>query len=151
MGEDSWWALKQIGMTVLAETLATQQCLGGTLTSSTQGLTPNLPLSPAKTSPEASCPQASESSSINSSLYPVACPLSPSSPSDKVSRIRAEIDQLVLCFSALMSDAQAEMSVKESKDPSYLTKVIDDLLGLSVAKKVPHSKFFTKVKMISLW
>ena len=136
--------LKQIGMTVLAETLATQQCLGGTLISSTQGLTPNLPLSPAKASPEASNPQASGSPSINSSLHPVACLLSPSSPSDRVSHIRAEIDRLVSCFLALMSDAQAEMSAKENKDPSYLTKVVDDLLGLPVAKKAPHLKFFRK-------
>ena len=45
--------LKLIGMKALAETLATQQCLGGTPTSAAVNLTPNLPSSPA-TAPEAS-------------------------------------------------------------------------------------------------
>ena len=169
--------LKLIGMKALAETLATQQCLGGTPTSAAINVTPDLPSSPA-TAPEASGPQTSGSSPSNPSLGPVARPLSlsssaataseasgpqtsgsppsdpslgpmarpssPSSPSDRVSQVRAEIDRLIVYFSALMSDTQAEMSVKESKDPSFLTNVVDGLLGLPVAQKAPHSRFFHK-------
>ena len=80
------------------------------------------------------------SAAIN--LTPVTPPSSPSSPSDRVSQVRAEIDRLIMCFLALMSDTQAEMSVKESKDPSFLTNVVDGLLGLPVAQKAPHIKFF---------
>ena len=135
--------LKLIGMKALAETLATQQCLGGTPTSAVVNLTPDLPSSPV-TAPEASGPQTSGSSPSDPSLGPVARPSSPSSPSDRVSQVRAEIDRLIVYFSALMSDTQAEMSVKESKDPSFLTNVVDSLLGLPVAQKAPHSKFFHK-------
>ena len=73
--------LKLIGMKALAETLATQQCLGGTPTSAAVNSTPDLPSSPA-TAPEASGPQASGSSPSDPSLGPVARPSSPSSPSD---------------------------------------------------------------------
>ena len=131
--------LKLIGMKALAETLATQQCLGGTPTSAAVNLTPDLPSTSA---PEASGPQTSGSSPSDPSLGPVARPSSPSSPSDRVSQVRAEIDRLIMCFSTLMSDTQAEMSVKESKDPSFLTNVVDSLLGFPVAQKAPHIKFF---------
>ena len=135
--------LKLIGMKALAETLATQQCLGGTPTSAAVNLSPDLPSSPA-TALEASGPQTSGSSPSDPSLGPVARPSSPSSPSKRVSQVRAEIDRLIVYFSALMSDTQAEMSVKESKDPSFLTNVVDSLLGLPIAQKAPHSKFFHK-------
>ena len=133
--------LKLIGMKALAETLATQQCLGGTPTSAAVNLTPDLPSSPA-TTPEASGPQTSGSSPSDLSLGPVARPSSPSSPSDRVSQVRAEIDRLIKLFSDLMFDAQEEMSLKQNVDPSFLKKSIDFLLGLPVAQKAPHAKFF---------
>ena len=133
--------LKLIGMKALAETLATQQCLGGTPTLAAVNMTPDLPSSLA-TAPEASGPQTSGSSPSDPSLGPVARPSSPSSPSDRVSQVRAEIDRLIKLFSDLMFDAQEEMSMKQNVDPSFLKKSIDFLLGLPVAQKAPHAKFF---------
>ena len=135
--------LKRIGMKALAETLATQQCLGGTPTSAAVNLTPDLPSSPA-TAPEASGPQTNESSPSDPSLGPVARPSSPSSPSDRVSQVRAEIDRLSDTFSDLMSDTRDEMCMKESVDPAFLKKFRDRLLDLPVAKKAPHTKFFSE-------
>ena len=133
--------LKLIGMKALAETLATQQCLGGTLTSAAINLTPDLPSFPA-TAPEASGPQTSGSSPSDPSLGPVTHPSSPSSPSDRVSQVRAEIDRLSDTFSDLMSDTRDEMCMRESVDPAFLDKFRDRLLDLPVAKKAPHTKFF---------
>ena len=133
--------LKLIGMKALAETLATQQCLGGTPTSAAVNLTPDLPSSPA-TAPEASGPQTSGSSPSDPSLGPVARPSSPSSPSDRVSQVRAEIDRLSDTFSDLMSDTRDEMCMRESVDPAFLKRFRDRLLDLPVAKKAPHTKFF---------
>ena len=135
--------LKQIGMKALAETLATEQCLGGAPTSAAVNLTPDLPSFPG-TAPEANGPQTSESSPSDPSLGPVARPLSPSSPSDGVSQVRAEIDRLCDTFSDLMSDTRDEMCMRESVDPAFLKKFRDRLLDLPVAKKAPHTKFFDK-------
>ena len=133
--------LKLIGMKALAETLATQQCLGGTPTSAAVNLIPDLPSSPV-TAPEASGPQTSGSSPSVPSLGPVARPSSPSSPSDRVSQVRAEIDRLSDTFSDLMSDTRDEMCMRESVDPAFLKRFRDRLLDLPVAKKAPHTKFF---------
>ena len=78
--------LKQIGMTALAESLATRKCLGGTPTTAAISLTPDLRSSPVTTAstPEASGPQTS--GSTDSSLGSVA---RPSSPSDRVSQVRS--------------------------------------------------------------
>ena len=133
--------LKMIGMKTLAETLATQQCLGGTQISTVANLTPDLP-SPPATAPEASGPQTSGSSPSNPSLGPVVRPSSPSSPSDMVSQVRAEIDRLSDTFSDLMSDTRDELCARESVDPSFFKKFRDRLLDLPVAKKAPHTKFF---------
>ena len=135
--------LKQIGMKALAETLAIQQCLGGTPTSAAVNLTPDLPSSPA-TAPEASGPQTSGSSPSDPSLGPVARPSSPSSPSDRVSQVRAEIDRLSDTFSDLMSDTRDEMCMRESVDPVFLKRFRDRLLDLPVAQNAPHAKFFHK-------
>ena len=135
--------LKLIGMKALAETLATQQRLGGTPTSAAVNLTPDLPSSPA-TTPEASGPQISGSSPSDPSLGPVARPSSPSSPSDRVSQVRAEIDRLSDTFSDLMSDTRDEMCTRENKNPSFLDKFRDRLLDLPVTKKAPHARFFHK-------
>ena len=135
--------LKLIGMKALAETLATQQCLGGTPTSAAVNLTPDLPSSLA-TAPEASGPQTSGSSPSDPSLGPVTRPSSPSSPSDRVSQVSAEIDRLSDTFSDLMSDTRDEMCTREDENPKFLVKFRDRLLDLSVAKKSPHAKFFHK-------
>ena len=130
--------LKLIGMKALAETLATQQRLGGSPTSATVNLTPSSPA----TAPEASDPQTSGSSPSDPSLGPVARPSSPSSPSDRVSQVRAEIDRLSDTFSDLMSDTRDEMCMRESVNPAFLKRFRDRLLDLPVAKKAPHTKFF---------
>ena len=135
--------LKLIGMKALAETLATQQCLGGTPTSAAVNLTPDLPSYPA-IAPEASGPQTSGSSPSDPSLGPVARPSSPSSPSNRVSQVRAEIDRLSDTFSDLMSDTRDEMCMRESVNPAFLDKFRDRLLDLPVTKKAPHAKFFDK-------
>ena len=75
------------------------------------------------------------------SLGPVA---HPTAPSDRVAQVRAEIDRLIKLFSNLMSGAQTEMSAKEAKHHSFLTTVVDCLLGLPVAQKAPHDRFFYK-------
>ena len=134
--------LKQIGMKALAETLATQQCLGETPTSAAVNLTPDLPSSPV-TASEASGPLTSGSSPSDPSLGPVA-PSSPSSPSDRVSEVRAEIDRLSDTFSDLMSDTRDEMCTRESVDPAFLKRFRDRLLNLPVAQNAPHAKFFHK-------
>ena len=103
--------LKLIEMKALAETLATQQCLGGTPTSAAVNLTPDLPSSPV-TAPQASGPQTSGSSPSDPSLSPVARPSSPSSPSDRVSQVRAEIDRLSDTFSDRMSDTRDEINFR---------------------------------------
>ena len=132
--------LERIGKKTLADRLASQYC-GRTPTSAAVNLTPDLPSSPA-TAPEASGPQTSGSSPSDPSLGPVARPSSPSSPSDRVSQVRAGINRLIKLFSDLMFDAQEEMSMKQNIDPSFLKKSIDFLLGLPVAQKAPHAKFF---------
>ena len=128
--------LKMIGMRALAETLATQECLGGIPTSGA-----DVPSSPA-TAPEASSPQTDGSSSNELSLGPVAHPSSPSSPSDRVSQVRAEIDRLNDTFSDLMSDTRDELCMRECVDPAFFKRFRDRLLDLPVAKKAPHTKFF---------
>ena len=133
--------LKLMGMKALAETLATQKCLGGTPTSAAVNLTPDLPSSPA-TAPEASGPETSGSSPSDPSLGPMAHPLSPSSPSDRVSQVRAEIDSLSDTFSDLMSNTRKEMCKKEDANPIFLDKFRDCLLDLPVSQKAPHAKFF---------
>ena len=135
--------LELIGMKALAETLATQQCLGWTPTSAAVNVTPDLPSSPT-TAPEASGPQTSGSSPSDPSLGTVARPSSPSSPSDRVSQVRAEIDRLSDTFSDLMSDTRDEMCMRESVDPAFLKRFRDRLLDLPVAKKAPHTKFFSE-------
>ena len=132
--------LERIGKKTLADRLAFQYC-GRTPTSAAVNLTPDLPSSPA-TAPEASGPQTSGSSPSDPSLGPVAHPSSSSSPSDRVSQVRAEIDRLSDTFSDLMSDTRDEMCTRESVDPAFLKRFRDRLLDLPVAKKAPHTKFF---------
>ena len=135
--------LKQIGLNAIADKLASKYCLKGTSTSAAVNLTPDLPSSPVS-APEPGDPQASGSSPSYPIISPVACSSSLASPFDRVSVVRAEIDRLIRIFSTLMSDTQEEMSVKECKDPLFLANVVDGLLGLPVAQKAPHAKFFHK-------
>ena len=132
--------LEQIGKNALADRLASQYC-GRTPMSPAINLTPDLPSSPA-TATGTSCPQTSGLSPSDPSLSPVAHPLSPSSPSDRVSQVRAEIDRLSDTFSDLMSDTRDEICMRESVDPAFLKMSRDRLLDLPVAKKAPHTKFF---------
>ena len=152
--------LKLVKMNALAEGLTSQYHLEETSTSAgihlphtpplsvpeetdyqTNGSTPDLPFSPV-TAPEASGPQISGSSPSDPSLGPVARPSSPSSPSDRVSQVRAEIDRLSDTFSDLMSDTRDEMCERAIANPSFLTRFRDRLLDLPVAKKAPHTRFF---------
>ncbi|CAI8010434.1 hypothetical protein GBAR_LOCUS6878, partial [Geodia barretti] len=124
--------LKKIGMTALADTLATQQCSGETPTPAPVIMAPgpDLPSSPVTTAPEAGGPQTSGSSPSEPTLGPLA---RPSSPTDRVSQVRAEIDRLSDTFSDLMSDTGDEMCTRESVDPRFLDKFRDRLLDLPVA------------------
>jgi hypothetical protein len=133
--------LKQIGMTALADTLATWQCSGETLTPApvVMAPSPDLPSSPVTTAPEAGGPQTIGPSPSESTLGPLG---RPSSPTDRVSQVRAEIDRLSDAFSDLMSDTRDEMCTRESVDPRFLDKFRDRLLDLPVAQKAPHVKFF---------
>ena len=85
--------------------------------------------------PPASGPAAGE-------LCPVATPSSPTPSTDRVSQVRDDIERFDDTFSDLMLEAQSEMCLRESVDPSFLTKFRSRLLGLSVAKKATHTKFF---------
>ena len=124
--------LKLIGMRALAETLATQQFSRWTPASAVVDLTPDLSSCSVMASGKnaASGPQTSESS--------------PSSLSDRVSQVRAEIDRLSDIFSDLMSDTRDELCARENVIPSFLDRFRDRLLELPVAQKAPHAKFFHK-------
>ncbi|CAI8018576.1 Serine/threonine-protein phosphatase 6 regulatory ankyrin repeat subunit C [Geodia barretti] len=133
--------LKKIGMTALANTLATRQYLGGTPTPASVIMTPGPDhlSSPVTAAPEAGGPEPIGSSPSEPALGPLA---RPSSPTDRVSQVRAEIDRLSDTFSDLMSDTRDEMCTRESIDPRFLDKFRDRLLDLPVAKRAPHTKFF---------
>ena len=133
--------LEQIGKKTLANRLASQYC--GRTALAAVNLTLDLPSSQA-TAPEASGPETSGSSPSDPSLGPVARPSSPSSPSDRVSQVRAEIDRLSDTFSDLMSDTRDQMCTRENDNPTFLDKFRDRLLDLPVSKKAPHAKFFHK-------
>ena len=87
--------------------------------------------------PPASGPAAGE-------LCPVDTPSSPTPSTDRVSQVRDDIEQFVDSFSDLMFEAQSELCLRESVDPSFLANFCSRLLGLPVAKKATHVKFFRK-------
>ena len=122
--------LRQIGLKVLADRLASEYCPSAAVSS-----TPDTNTPPAS-APEENNPETSPS---GPSPSPVASPLS---PSDRVSQVRVEIDQLSDTFSDLMSNTRDEMCTRERVDPSFLKKFRDRLLDLPVAQKSPHAKFF---------
>ena len=130
-------ALKQIGMLSLAEEIGPQSRVVRTLTpQAVEDVTPD-PVAPVEGVPESS----ELASSVPSSLTTVAT-TTPSSSSDRVSQVRDTIDQLPDTFLDLLSDARSEMCEKESENPKFLDKFRDHLLGLPVAKKATHVKFF---------
>ena len=128
--------LELIGMKALAASLTTQRCLGRTQTSAAVNTTSNL-----LSSPEASGPVTSGSSPFFPSLAGLMAHR-PTSPSDTVAQVRAEIDRLSDTSSDLMSDTSDEMCARENRDPQFLKTFRCRLLDLPVAKKVSHVKFF---------
>ena len=137
VGTGSWKVLNELGRRLWPT--ASQYC-GRTLTSAAVHLSPEL-LSSLVT---ANGPQTSGLSPSDPSLGPMACPSSPSSPSDRVSQVRAEIDRLSDTFSDLMSDTRDEMCMRESAYPAFLKRFRDRLLDLPVAQNAPHATFFHK-------
>ena len=134
--EASWGkivsGLNDLGMIVLAREIATQHGLSVAPASvdvnqSSHQMTPPVVV---PSGPPASGPAAGE-------LCPVATP-----STDRVSQVRDDIERFDDTFSDLMLEAQSELCLRESVDPSFLTKFCDRLLGLSVAKKATHTKFF---------
>ena len=87
--------------------------------------------------PPASGPAAGE-------LCPMDTPSSPTPSTDRVSQVRDDIERFVDSFSDLMFEAQSELCLRESVDPSFLANFCSRLLGLPVAKKATHVKFFRK-------
>ena len=127
--------LKEIERNVLAKEIATKKCLSLAPASvdvnqSSHQMTPPVVV---PSGPTASGPAAGE-------LCPVATPSSPTPSTDRVSQVRDVIERFDDTFSDLMLEAQSEMCLKESLDPSFLTKFHSRLLGLSVAKKAIHTK-----------
>ena len=129
--------LRQIGLKTVAEGLAAQHGLSVAPASvdvnqSSHQMTPPVVVA---SGPPASGPAAGE-------LCPVATPSSPTPSTDRVSQVRDDIERFVDSFSDLMLEAQSELCLRESVDPSFLTKFCDRLLGLPVAQKATHTKFF---------
>ena len=170
--EASWGkivsGLNDLGMIVLAREIATQHGLSvapasvDVNKSSHQMTQPTVVPSSAPTSGSAAgelcplTPLATPSSptpsmvpsgtptsgSAAGELCPVATPSSPSPSTDRVSQVRDDIERFVDWFSDLMFEAQSELCLRESVDPSFLTKFRDRLLGLPVARNALHTKFF---------
>ena len=141
--EASWGkivsGLNDLGMIVLAREIATQHGLSVAPASvdvnqSSHQMTPPVVV---PSGPPASGPAAGE-------LCPVATPSSPTPSTDRVSQVRDDIEQFVDSFSDLMFEAQSELCLRESVDPSFLANFCSRLLGLPVAKKATHVKFFRK-------
>ena len=129
--------LRQIGLKTVAEGLATQHGLSVAPASvdvnqSSHQMTPPVVVA---SGPPASGPAAGE-------LCPVDTPSSPTPSTDRVSQVREDIERFVDSFSDLILEAQSELCLRESVDPSFLTKFCDRLLGLPVAQKATHTKFF---------
>ena len=129
--------LRQIGLKTVAEGLATQHGLSVApapvdVSQSSHQMTPPVVV---PSGPPASGPAAGE-------LCPVATPSSPTPSTDRVSQVRDDIERFDDTFSDLMLEAQSELCLRESVDPSFLKRFRLRLLGLSVAKKAVHTKFF---------
>ena len=129
--------LEDIEMNVLAKEIAAKKCLSVAPASvdvnqSSHQMTPPVVVA---SGPPASGPATGE-------LCPVATPSSPTPSTDRVSQVREDIERFDDTFSNLMFEARSELCLRESVDPSFLDKFCDRLLGLSVAQKATHTKFF---------
>ena len=130
-------ALKQIGMISLAEEIGPQSRVGRTLTpQAMEDVTPD-PVAPVE-----GVPESSELAPSSLTTVATTTPSSSSSSTDRVSQVRDTIDQLTDTFLDLLSDTRSEMCEKESENPKFLDKFRDRLLGLPVAQKAIHAKFF---------
>ena len=135
--------LRLIGKLSLAEEIGPQSRVGRTLTPQpVEDVTPD-PVAPVEGVPESSewVPNVPSSLTTVATTTP-SSPSSSSSTTDRVSQDRDTIDQLTDTFSDRMFDTQTEMCDKESKDPSFLNRFRCHLLGVPVAQKVIHAKFF---------
>ena len=129
--------LEEIEMDVLAKDLAIQHGLPAAPASvdvnqSSHQMTPPVVV---PSSPPASGPAACE-------LNPVATPSSPTPSTDRVSQVGDNIERFDDTFSNLMFETRSELCLRESVDPSFLDRFCSRLLGLSVAQKATHVKFF---------
>ena len=125
--------LRQIGLKTVAEGLAAQH---------------GLSVAPASVDVNQSSHQMTPPVVVPSGplaageLCPVATASPPTPSTDRVSQVKDDIERFDDTFSDLMLEAQSELCLRESVDPSFLTKFCDRLLCLSVAKKATHTKFF---------
>ena len=129
--------LKLIGKISLAEEIGPQSRVGRALTpQAVEDVTPD-PVAPVE-----GVPESSELAPSSLTTVATTTPSSSSTSTNRVSQVRNTIDQLTDTFLDLLSDARSEMCEKESENPKFLDKFRDHLLGLPVAKKATHVKFF---------
>ena len=129
--------LRLIGKLSLAEEIGRQSRVGRTLTpQAVEDVTPD-PVAPVE-----GVPESSELAPSSLTTVATTTPSSSSSTTDRVSQVRDTIYQLTDTFLDLLSNTRSEMCKKESGDSSFLDKFRDHLLGLPVAKKATHVKFF---------
>ena len=137
--------LKQIGMIVLAERVASQHGLGvptsviGNMTSD-----PVSPPVPTQVSDVTQSPVTTESASVQSSIPAVSPTLPLTSNADRVQQVKADIEQLQNSFAGVMSKTRSALCKKESDNPEFLDDFRDYLLYLPLSKKATHAKFFCK-------
>ena len=99
-------------------------------------------VTPDPAAPVEGVPESSELAPSSLTTVATTTPSSSSSSTDRVSQVRDTIDQLTDTFLDLLSDTRSEMCEKESENPKFLDKFRDRLLGLPVAQKAIHAKFF---------
>ena len=129
--------LRLIGKLSLAEEIGPQSRVGRALTpQAVEDVTPDL------VAPVEGVPESSELAPSSLTTVATTTPSSSSSTTDRVSQVRDTIYQLTDTFLDLLSNTRSEMCKKESGDSSFLDKFRDHLLGLPVAKKATHVKFF---------
>ena len=100
-------------------------------------------VTPDPTAPVEGVPESSELAP--SSLTTVAT-TTPSSTTDRVSQVRAEIKRLRHAFSSQIFEAQYEMCKYETSDPTFLDKFRFHLLGLPVVLPATHERFFRDIE-----
>lgn len=116
--------LKKIGMQVLAKRIAPEH----NVARQSSPAAPPSPIPPSTSSQTVQRPNPPSTSS-----QPVQL---------SVSQVAAAVEEFEDTYVDLMSDTRAEMCDRESKDPNFLDKFRDRLLGLSIFKKHLHARFF---------